>query len=68
MSKGGMQTSAVHHRYCPICNKIVSVQIGNIYKHITQKGTSLYCFETQKRVRLKQLIITNELRKFLEGN
>ena len=49
MSKGGMQSSAVRDQLCPICGKSVSVQIRDfhndavIYKHITLKGTVLYC-------------------------
>jgi hypothetical protein len=41
--KGGMQSSQVSNFYCPVCSKPVSAISNGIIKHITQKGTVLFC-------------------------
>lgn len=61
MSKGGMQTQAITHNYCPVCSGIISVGYGptinenGIYAHITQKGSILLCDISRnlKRKRIK---------------
>lgn len=62
MSKGGMQSCAIHHNYCPICQDEVFVQINfveyepyeytTVYKHALRSGNIKYCDKLgNKRVR-----------------
>lgn len=61
MSKGGMQTQAITHNYCPVCDGIIWVGYRDvftgigIYSHMTQKGNILLCDINRnlKRKRIK---------------